>query len=74
MLRFKLAEVMARYHIKNKDLAEAIGVSSAAISGLKHSDSLPEIGGERLCLIAQKLTVLIGKELNPLDLIEYIPN
>jgi putative transcriptional regulator len=74
LIRWKLNEVMARHRVKGKDLAEYLGVSANAISGLRKAEIMPEIGGQRwehICLGINKLSK-IGEIISPLDLIEYI--
>jgi putative transcriptional regulator len=76
LIRWKLNEVMARHRVKGKDLAEYLGVSANAISGLRKASIMPEIGGQRweyICLGINKLSK-IGEIISPLDLIEYIPD
>jgi putative transcriptional regulator len=75
LIRWKLNEIMARHRVKGKDLAEYLGVSANAISGLRKAEIMPEIGGQRwenICLGINKLSK-IGEIISPLDLIEYIP-
>ncbi|BAZ37554.1 hypothetical protein NIES4101_34770 [Calothrix sp. NIES-4101] len=76
LIRWKLNEVMARHRVKGKDLAEYLGVSANAISGLRKAETMPEIGGQRwehICLGINQLSK-IGEVISPLDLIEYIPD
>lgn len=71
MLRFKLAEIMAKYRITGEKLRDKIGLSKQGMSNLKNSDKLPEIGSDRLCQLAKSISELSGHRINPLDLIEY---
>lgn len=72
MLRWKLAEIMARYKITNKALVEALNLSPTAISNLKNSDCLPELNSDKFCKLSHALTKLTGVRITPFDLIEYI--
>lgn len=76
LIRWKLNEVMARHRVKGKDLANYLGVSANAVSALRNALIMPEIGGERweqICLGVNELSS-IGEVINPLDLIEYVPD
>ncbi|MGA1133298.1 MAG: helix-turn-helix domain-containing protein [Prochlorotrichaceae cyanobacterium] len=74
MIRWRLNEVMARYRVLAKDLADFIGVSSNVISNLRKSDNMPRLDGERLeqlCIGITKLSK-IGANVTPYDLIAYL--
>ena len=74
LIKWRLAEVMARYRIKGSDLAEYMGVSDNAISKLKKAKTLPRLGGERLNLLCNGLNKLAQDkegEITPADLIDY---
>lgn len=72
MIRWRLAEIMARHKIANKALVETLDVSHAAISNLKNSDLLPELNSQKLCKLASVLSKLSGVRIAPFDLMEYI--
>ena len=74
MIRWRLAEIMARYRISNKALVEALGLSPTAISNLKNASSLPELNSDKLCNISGALSELSGVRITPFDLMEYIEN
>jgi DNA-binding Xre family transcriptional regulator len=74
MLRWRLAEIMARYKITNKALVEILNMSLTAISNLKNSDCLPELNSNKLCNISRALSSLTGIKITPFDLMEYIEN
>lgn len=74
MLRWKLAEIMARHKITNKALVEVLNLSPTAISNLKNSEYLPELNSNKLCNLSQALSKLSGSKITPFDLMEYIEN
>lgn len=76
MIRWKLNEVMARYHIKNVDLANEIKISPNAVSNLRGSKTMPRIDGERLNSVCNGLTWICQRAgenvvITPADLIEF---
>lgn len=71
VIRWKLAEIMARHRIKGKDLADSLSISGNAVSSLKNSQSMPKIDGERLNQICNSLSKLAGEVVSPNNLIEY---
>ncbi|BAS59907.1 hypothetical protein NIES2135_20640 [Leptolyngbya boryana NIES-2135] len=70
--KWKLAEVLARHKIKNKELAERLGVRPNTISDLKRADSMPRIDGKKLDELAAAITALskIGGTVRGIDLLE----
>lgn len=71
MIRWRLAEIMARYKIRGVDLAKYLNVRANAVSTLKNADTMPRIDGEKLDQICHGLTILSGAEVRPSDLIEF---
>jgi DNA-binding Xre family transcriptional regulator len=70
--RWKLAELMARNKITNKELAEYLGMRPNSITDLRKADSMPRINGEQLDRIASAITALskIGETVCGVDLLE----
>lgn len=71
-----LREVMARYKIKNKELAEAFGRNDASISRIKTTDEMPEFNGGELESLCNALTRVlknkgINKVISPGDLLSW---
>lgn len=76
-VRWKLAELLARHSIKNKELGEALNIGPNAVSSLKNSPSMPRIDGDKLGDILNALNQLGNPELMDggitlLDLLEYV--
>lgn len=76
MIRWKLRELMAKYKITNRQLAEALDKHETSISRIKTSDTMPRLDGEQLNDICQGLTICLWKKrinrlITPEDLIEY---
>ena len=74
LIRWRLREVMARYHIKGVDLANQLGVSGNSISNLRNSKTMPRIDGEslnNLCNALNQLALDLDREITPGTLIEY---
>lgn len=67
VIRWKLNEVMARKRIKNKDLAERIGITEVSMYRLRKTDEMPRLTPERLNSICRFLNCQPG------DLLEYEP-
>lgn len=74
MIRWKLAEIMARYKITSKALANALKLSPTSVSNMKNSSYLPELGSDRICQVSKALTDLSGTRITPFDLMEFIEN
>ena len=53
--KWNLRQLMADRRIKNKDLAEALGIHWTAISRLKAKDEMPRIDGTSLAIICDVL-------------------
>jgi DNA-binding Xre family transcriptional regulator len=70
--RWKLAELMARHKVTNKEMAEYLGMRPNSITDLKKADSMPRINGEQLDRIAAALSALskINEPVKGLDLLE----
>ena len=74
LIRWRLREVMARYHIKAVDLAKEMGISANAISNLRKSDTMPRLDGDslnKLCNALNKLGLNLDEEITPITLIDY---
>lgn len=77
-LKWRMCEIMARYRISNKELAQELGRSPTSISHLKNSDTMPRMDGHELgalCLALSRLASLdTGKQvcITHLDLFEYV--
>lgn len=74
LIKWRLREVMARYHIKAIDLAKEMGVSANAISNLRKSDTMPRLDGDslnNLCNALNKLALNLGEQITPTSLIDY---
>jgi putative transcriptional regulator len=65
VIRWKLNEVMARSRVRNKDLAEALGVTENSVYRLRKTDEMPRLTAERLEGICQVLRCQPG------DLLEW---
>jgi DNA-binding Xre family transcriptional regulator len=61
--------LMARWHISNADLAEAMGRHPTSISRLRTARSMPRMSGEDLGRLCDALSALSGKEIEPNDLL-----
>lgn len=70
--KWRLAEVLARHKIKNKELADYLKVRPNTIADLKKADSMPRIDGKKLDEIAAAITALskIGETVRGIDLLE----
>jgi putative transcriptional regulator len=70
--RWKLAELMARHKITNKELAVYLDMRPNSITDLKKADSMPRINGEQLDRIAAAITALskINEFVKGVDLLE----
>ena len=72
MIRWRLKEVMARYDIKNIDLAKEIGTREASVSNWRRAKTIPRIGGERIDEICNALSKLSGRKISLADLYEDV--
>ncbi|PHM10228.1 transcriptional regulator [Nostoc sp. 'Peltigera malacea cyanobiont' DB3992] len=68
VIRWKLNEVMARKRVRNKDLAEALGITENSVYRLRKVDEMPRLIPERLNGICKAL------DCQPGELLEYVPN
>ena len=75
LIRWRLNEVMARYYIRPKELAEKMSVSSTAVSNLRKRQ-MPRLSEQTLNKLCQALNELNQEDylITPGDLIEYIPD
>jgi putative transcriptional regulator len=64
--KWNLRQLMADRRVKNKDLAEALGIHWTAISRMKSKDEMPRIDGASLMTICDvlncRLTELVEEE------------
>jgi putative transcriptional regulator len=68
VIRWKLNEVMARKRVRNKDLAEDLGITENSIYRLRKVDEMPRLSPERLNGICKALNCQPG------DLLAYEPD
>ncbi|BAY73360.1 helix-turn-helix domain-containing protein (plasmid) [Trichormus variabilis ARAD] len=68
VIRWKLHEVMAQNRVRNKDLAEGIGITETSVYRLRKTDVMPRMSPDRLNAICQFL------DCQPGDLLVYIPD
>ncbi|MBP5971630.1 MAG: helix-turn-helix transcriptional regulator [Brasilonema angustatum HA4187-MV1] len=68
VIRWKLNEVMARKRVRNKDLAEALGITENSVYRLRKVDEMPRLIPERLNGICKALNCQPG------ELLEYEPD
>jgi putative transcriptional regulator len=68
MIRWKLNEVMAAKRIRNKDLAEALGLTAVSVYRLRAVDEMPRLTRERLDGICRTL------QCQPGELLLWIPD
>lgn len=68
VIRWKLNEVMARKRVRNKDLAEALGITENSVYRLRRVDEMPRLMPERLNGICKALNCQPG------DLLVYEPD
>lgn len=61
VIRWKLNEVMARKRIKNKDLAEELGITENSVYRLRKVDEMPRLTPERLNGICKALNCQPGE-------------
>lgn len=78
-LRWRLREVMSRYKISNKHLADELQRHEASISRLKNADSMPRMDGTELSNLCNALTNLLRNKgtdyrVTHMDLLEFIPD
>lgn len=68
VIRWKLNEVMARKRVRNKDLAEVLGITENSLYRLRKVDEMPRLTPERLNGICKALNCQPG------ELLEYEPD
>ncbi|BAY48805.1 hypothetical protein SAMD00079811_64310 [Scytonema sp. HK-05] len=68
VIRWKLNEVMARSRVRNKDLAEVLGITENSVYRLRKVDEMPRLTPERLNGIC------IALNCQPGELLEYVPD
>ncbi|MEY3255349.1 MAG: hypothetical protein RLZZ29_480 [Cyanobacteriota bacterium] len=68
VILWKLNEVMARKRVRNKDLAEALGITENSVYRLRKVDEMPRLTPERLNGICKALNCQPG------ELLEYVPD
>ncbi|MDF5725050.1 MAG: helix-turn-helix transcriptional regulator [Rhizonema sp. PD37] len=68
VIRWKLNEVMARKRVKNKDLAEELGITENSVYRLRKVDEMPRLAPERLNGICKAL------DCQPGELLVYEPD
>ena len=61
VIRWKLNEVMARKRVKNKDLAEELGITENSVYRLRKVDEMPRLTPERLNGICKALNCQPGE-------------
>lgn len=64
MIKWRCRELMARYHISNRELATRLGRHETTIPRLKR-DKMPRLNGDELYALCKAL------QCRPVDLIEY---
>lgn len=79
MIRWRLRELMSRYRISNRDLAEALGRHETSVSRLKSGDSMPRLNGKELSQLCDALTQVLKDNgerhvITHVDLFEYVPD
>ncbi len=68
VIRWKLNEVMARKRIRNKDLAQDLGITETSIYRLRKTDEMPRLSPERLNGLCAVL------KCQPGELLEWVPD
>lgn len=66
MIRWKLNEVMAKSRVRNKDLAQALGITDTSVSRLRKRDDMPQLKPKRLNDLCSFL------KCQPGELMEYV--
>ena len=65
LIKWHLAEVMAKYRIQTKELAAKTGIQPSSISNLKSKEVMPKIDGHRLGAIVSALNACLEDHNNP---------
>lgn len=63
---------MFTHKVTGRQLAKVSGLSEVAISELRNKKVLPEIGGNKLGLLAKSLSEITGQVITPIDLVSNI--
>lgn len=71
VIKWRLAEIMARYKIKGNELADKLKVRPNTISNLKNAHTMPRLDGDKLNDLCIALTQLADEHITPSHLIEY---
>lgn len=74
LIRWRLKEIMARYNIKGKDLAQKLDISPNALSALRKAKTMPRLDGMALNLMCNALNELaedLDRYITPGDLLDY---
>lgn len=71
VIRWRLNEVMARYRIKNSELADRLSKHATTISRMRSTDEFPKLGGDALNDLLNALIDLSGDAVSVGDLIEH---
>lgn len=71
VIKWRLAEIMARHKIKGNELADKLNVRPNTISNLKNSHTMPRLDGDKLNDLCIALTQLANESITPNHLIEY---
>lgn len=77
LIKWKLAELMARHRVTGRELSKVIGRTESAITKLKRVNELPKLSGTDLENLLLGIEQLADKETlsNPLqleDLVEWV--
>ncbi|WP_218082289.1 helix-turn-helix domain-containing protein [Anthocerotibacter panamensis] len=68
LIKWRLAEVMARQRMGGRELAKALGLHETSVSRLRNAETMPRIDGEQLNALCRAL------QCKPGDLIQYVPD
>lgn len=76
LIRWKLAELMARHKVTGRDLAQKLGKNESSITRLKGAVKLPKLGGDEVEALLIAIEELAAEEtkhrpLTLADLIEW---
>jgi putative transcriptional regulator len=71
VIKWRLAEIMARHKIKGNELADQLKVRPNTVSNLKNAPTMPRLDGDRLNELCVALTLLANESITPNHLIEY---
>ena len=71
MIKWKLVELMQRYEISGRALAERLEISQNAMSSLRNAKAMPMIGSDRLSRIIIELRSISGQQIELNEIIEF---